>query len=176
MLALSAAISSAFLLSACADLGALSSASMFVNEVEWTSPPPELQKSYLEGDGEIVILFPSGEFAYLSVTLFRDKASGSVAVCGGCGHSLRKGTWRETDANTFLEQSHWVYRNVPPVRGGETATDAAIAATWTIDSRRADGTPETISYQQQRFIRLQGLANPQLVASLLKQRCQAQRS
>jgi len=168
MLALSAIISSAVLLSACADLDAVSSAPMFVNDVEWHSPPPELQKTYLEGDGEIVILFPSGEFVYLSVTLFRDKSSGSVAICGGCGHSVRKGTWQATDANTFLEQSRWVYRNVPPAQATGTTADAPIAATWVINERRADGMPAAIACQGQRFVPLRGLANPELVALFLK--------
>lgn len=45
---------------ACWSQEPIEAAWIFMNKVEWQTPPPELEKSYSEGDAQLVVLYPSG--------------------------------------------------------------------------------------------------------------------
>lgn len=161
------AVLAAILFGTCAHAGDLSGAWSYVNDVEWRSPPPQLKKSYQEGDAEIVLLYHNGEFALVSVTLFRDKATGDISICEGCGFSVRKGKWKSPAVSSLVETSAWTYRDIPPIAGGKPAPAETTETTWVVEGRRSDGAPIALVRARQRFTPLGNLSNPKVLAQIL---------
>ena len=161
------AVVAAILFCTCGHAGDLSGAWIYVNDVEWRSPPPQLQKSYQEGDAEIVLLYKNGEFALISATLFRDNATGKISICEGCGFSVRKGNWKSPALNSLVETSAWTYRDVPAMVGGKPAPPETTETTWVVEGRRSDGAPIALVRAKQRFTPLGSLSNPKVLDQIL---------
>ena len=138
---------------------------IFVNEVDWREPPPELAKTYLEGDAQLVILYPSGDFAYVSATVFRDRQTGRITLCSGCGHSIRQGTWERMTRNTVQVQSEWIYRNLPPAN--ERDFSEPTVATWTIATDPSTGVVLSLSNGTTAYEPLEKLANLETLQAFL---------
>ena len=145
----------------------LASARVYVNGVTWEEPPPSLQKSYLQGDGEVMLLFPSGDFAYFSATLFRDKASGSITVCGGCGYSTKSGTWTRESSGVLKIRSRRTHRHDRPLPKDEATEEATEVACKSLVAEQ-ETAPAALECEGMRFEPLQGLADPETVLLLLK--------
>lgn len=140
---------------------------VFLSDVVWNAPPRDLGKSYSEGDGEFAFFHASGEFEFLSVTLFRDLASGSISVCGGCGYSTRKGTWTEMKGMAFQVDSRWTHRHFAPLLGG--AEEDRVQESWKIEGRSESGAPTDLSRSGRIFHRLSSIPDAATVAPLLAQ-------
>ncbi len=141
---------------------------IYVSDIKWQSPSPELHKTYEEGDAEIVLLYKNGDFAYVSATLFRDKSTHQMSICEGCGFSVRKGKWRESGPNGFVETSIWTYQNIPPTVSGKQTSFEASEIKWKIKDRYKDGTPKIIIKGEKRFIPLCNLLNLDLLEKILQ--------
>lgn len=140
---------------------------VFLSEVVWNAPPQDLGKSYSEGDGELAFFHESGEFEFLSVTLFRDLASGSISVCGGCGYSTRRGTWTEAKGMAFQVDSRWSHRHFAPLAAG--AEETRVQESWEIEGRSENGAPADLSRSGRIFHRLSSIPDATTVATLLAQ-------
>lgn len=123
---------------ACWSQEAIESAWIYMSEMDWQTPPPELQKTYAEADAQIVVLYPYGDFAYVSATVFRDNQTGLIRLCSGCGHSIRRGTWERVTNDTVRVRSKWVYRNLPPTKHQEFGEPTVVAWTITTDPYSGD--------------------------------------
>jgi hypothetical protein len=94
---------------------------VYINsDLVWQSPPKELKKGYLVGENAtLIVLYPRGEYAEVSATLFRDGKNGRLSICQGCGFVVYRGTWKLTAGGSATVKSRWVYggfsrANQPP--------------------------------------------------------------
>jgi len=144
----------------------LAGAWILVNNVEWQSPPVALHKTYVEGDGEILVFFHSGEFGYLSTALFKDRSSGTVSVCAGCSFSTKRGSWRLRGENLVVS-ARWVHQDLRPLPSTSSATTDYTTTVWRITARAPDGSPEELQRGVRRYNLLGQIANPEVITSLL---------
>jgi hypothetical protein len=111
---------------------------VFVSEISWYYPPPELEKSYFEGDGKVVILFPSNEYFLISAGFFKTLNTEQFSACDPCGFAVRHGTWRHAQQqNEIIIESEWAYRNLPPVDPDKFAEREVV--TCIIEHRNEEG-------------------------------------
>jgi hypothetical protein len=100
-----------------------------INNLVWESPPSELHKTYEYADNtNIVVLYPSGEFAQVSGTLLRDKETGHWSLCAGCGSSIFKGTWHSESPREVSVRKKLVYGQLRP-----TGDKNEVDESWKID-------------------------------------------
>src|ERR1700720_3594796 len=87
---------------------------VYVNDnLMWESPPKELRKTYVLAENAVLtVLYPTGGFAQVSCTLFRDRKTGRLSICHGCGFSISTGTWTRNADNSFRIKSRLIYRPV----------------------------------------------------------------
>jgi len=138
---------------------------VFWTEPAWQAPPADLEKSYDESESEIAIFTSSGEFVWLSVTLFRDRASGGITVCRGCGFSTRVGTWTDTDSGFLLVRSRWRHLHAAPLES--TEPDARAEQKWVVQGRTAAGSPASLQLADVLFLRTKTLPDAATIAELL---------
>ena len=77
---------------------------------EWISPPRELHLNEKTGVGEIMVLYPSGEYGYVACYLIRGK-NGHLSISRGDGFVVKTGTWERKDTR-LLVTSRTVYMTV----------------------------------------------------------------
>ena len=117
----------------------LEARSLFVNDnLAWALPTTDLEKSYaLAENGSIIILRSTGEFAIVSCTLFRDRKSGRLSVCQGCGLSIRKGSWKQDADRSITVQSRLTYTGAR--QEGGSLPGPEIVEQWRIKGGCRDG-------------------------------------
>jgi hypothetical protein len=99
------------------------------NNLVWESPPSELHKTYQYADNtHIVVLYPSGEFAQVSGTLLRDKETGHLSLCEGCGFSIFKGVWHLENSGKLNVRKKLVYGQLRPAKDSEEVNES-----WKMD-------------------------------------------
>ena len=151
----------------CGRANGIEKAWLYVHIIGWTSPPAQLEKSYQEGDAEILILSADGSFAAVSVTLFRDNASQAVSVCEGCGYSLRTGTWKRLDLNRIKELSTLTHADVPTMGSAVGEASPHIEITWSVEADQPDAAPISIMRQGRHYARLRAIANLDVLNRML---------
>jgi hypothetical protein len=77
---------------------------------KWQSPPRELHLKEKTGPGQIMVLYPSGDFAYVGCYLIR-RADGMMIISRGDGFVVNIGQWKRNDATVTIT-SRTVYRTV----------------------------------------------------------------
>lgn len=141
--------------------------SFVTSPIRWESPPAQLAKSYDEGYGDIVLIFPRGDISVLSVTFFKDKKSGSIAVCSGCGFSHRKGKWAKSSGSSFLERSQWAYRQ--GVRLTDLPNVGSIETSWRYEGALPNALAK-LSDGRSDYTTLFPIENPETVTAFLRER------
>lgn len=76
----------------------------------WISPPRSLHLRSKTGSGEIVVLYPSGQFRYLACYLIRQR-DGRLSISRGDGLVVKAGTWFRVGSNITVT-AQTVYRVV----------------------------------------------------------------
>jgi hypothetical protein len=76
----------------------------------WISPPRELHLESKTGPGEIMVLFPSGDYGYVACYLIRQK-DGRLSISRGDGFLVKTGTW-ERNGKDLVITSRTVYMTV----------------------------------------------------------------
>lgn len=139
---------------------------MYSHQDEWTAPPAELQKTYLECDSEIVLLYPNGKFAWISTTLFRIIDSGEVSVCLGCGFTVRQGRWSRSGEAVLEEQSTWTHLSFRPI-GQDSSYRQDFLGTWKVREQDASGVPLAIALGDKIFSKFDAITNPEALSAML---------
>jgi hypothetical protein len=79
---------------------------VFINrDIKWELAPKVVSRSF-EGsvNSTIVVFYPTGKFAMVGCTLYRDKASRKVSISAGDDFSVLKGTWQQSgDGNITVK-------------------------------------------------------------------------
>jgi hypothetical protein len=77
---------------------------------KWQSPPRILHLKEKTGPGQIMVLYPSGDFAYVACYLIR-RADGTVIMSRGDGFVVKVGKWKRSDSTVTIS-SRTVYREI----------------------------------------------------------------
>jgi hypothetical protein len=78
--------------------------------LRWDSPPRELHLKQKEASADLVVLYPTGQFAGISCYLIKG-SNGKIAISRGEGDVVRIGEWQLEGADV-LAKSRVVFRTV----------------------------------------------------------------
>ncbi|MCW5969338.1 MAG: hypothetical protein KIT57_12560 [Blastocatellales bacterium] len=131
---------------------------VFVNDnLTWESPPKELKKTYLEASASLVIFYPAGDFAFVTCYLFRDRRSGRLSMCRGCGFSISKGTWTRDHNNTVTVKFRTIY--TPALVEGMPMPGPEVERYWIFRGQSKGRVAAIIQSPEGKFIPLSNLTN-----------------
>ena len=141
---------------------------VYVNsDLVWESPPKELKKGYTVAENaRLIVLYPGGEYAQVSGTLFRDRKNGRLSICQACGFVVYKGTWKSNADGSAVIKSRWIYggfsreRQQPP--GPETEEN------WKLHGRSKGRVALAIETSKSKYIPLSNLTNLSFLSTAVK--------
>jgi hypothetical protein len=94
-------------------------------DIRWELPPKEIVKDmglFYDGDGYLMILYPSGELAVVSCDLRKDGKTSQLSLNGVVSFSVATGTWSRNSDGTLTTVSRFCVApmgrdmgNEPPV-------------------------------------------------------------
>ncbi len=143
---------------------------VYVNShLVWESPPRELKKGYMVADNaRLIVLYPGGEYAQVSGTLFRDRRNGRLSICQGCGFVVYRGTWKLNGEGTATIKSRWVYGGFS--REGQKPPGPEIEEHWKLHGRSKVRVATAIETSKSKYIPLSNLTNLSFLSTELTQK------
>ena len=132
----------------------------------WESPPKELKKSYDEAAASVTVFYPTGAFALVTCTLFRDRKNGRLSICHGCGFSISKGSWTRNADDSVIIKSRVVYRNLPII--GRPVPDPEVEERWRFHGRSKDRVAAVVQPPTGRYIPLSKLSNLDFLSNIIR--------
>jgi hypothetical protein len=79
-------------------------------DIHWELPPKELVKDmglFYDGQGYLMIFYPSGELAVVSCDLRKDGQTSQLSLNGVINFSVATGTWSRNSDGTLTTVSHF---------------------------------------------------------------------
>jgi hypothetical protein len=79
-------------------------------DIRWELPPKEIVKDmglFYDGDGYLMILYPSGELAVVGCELRKDGKTGQLSLNGVVNFSVATGTWSRKSDGTLTMVSRF---------------------------------------------------------------------
>jgi hypothetical protein len=101
------------------------------NDIRWQLPPKEIVKEmglFYDGDGSLMILYPSGELAVVNCDFRKDGETGQTSLNGVVSFSVDKGKWWRNADGTVTTVSRFC---VSPM-GLDRSNDPPIERQWKI--------------------------------------------
>jgi hypothetical protein len=83
---------------------------MVKEPAKWTSPPRKLRSHQKIGPGELIVLYPDGQYGYLACYLILQE-NGKISISRGDGFLVKTGTWARVGNNVTVT-SQTVYMEV----------------------------------------------------------------
>jgi hypothetical protein len=132
---------------------------IYVNsDLKWESPPKELKKPYMIADNaSLIILYPGGEYAGVSGTLFRERKNGRLSICLPCGFIVYRGTWKLSAGGTATIKSRWVSGGAAP--NGQQPPGPEREENWKLQGRSSGRVAVGIDTSNRKYIPLSNLSN-----------------
>jgi hypothetical protein len=142
---------------------------VYVNsDLAWESPPKELKKGYTVADNaKLVILYPQGDYAEISATLFRDRKNGRLSICEACGFVVYRGTWKLNGDGTVTIKSRWVYGGFS--RDEQQPPGAETEEHWKLHGRSKVRAAMLIETTKGKYIPLSNLTNLSFLSTAVNQ-------
>lgn len=136
------------------------------DKLVWESPPKELKKSYDEAAAGVTVFYPTGAFALVTCTLFRDRKTRRISICHGCGFSIRTGSWIRNSDNSVTIKSRVVYRNLPII--GRPVPDPEVEERWWLRGRSKNRVAAAVQPPTGKFIPLSDLSNLDFLSNIIR--------
>jgi hypothetical protein len=140
-----------------------------LEQLNWQSPPADLELSYQIADAKIVEFAGDGKITVLSGFILRTNGAATVGWCNGCGHVTRAGFWRRVPGDRALEvRTMWIYLQTQAAEPPETAT--WTTETWTFEGGLTRNGPRALRLGQERYVPLQNFENPEVLDLFFRER------
>ncbi len=127
----------------------INSSWIYINkEIKWESPPKQIAQTFQGSlNSTIVVFYPSGEFASVGCTLYRNNKTKQMSISAGDDFSVLKGTWKRNDDGSITATSrltHGVIRNYPEQ-----------VQQWTILKQSSDRIANVLELNEQKYVPFQ---------------------
>ena len=132
---------------------------LFVSHpLRWESPPRKLHSTIKTADADLIVLYPTGQFAGVSCYLIK-RADGTITISRGDGDVVRIGKWQPEGAG-ILTKSQVVYRTV-------TIEGRSMPETE-ISERFGRPTPDRLRNPRWEYRLLKGFSNLEYLDTLIR--------
>jgi hypothetical protein len=92
---------------------------VYINrDIKWEAPPKYIEQTFKASlNSTIVVFYPTGDFASIGCTLYRDNKTKHMSISAGDDFSVMKGTWRLNDGGTIATTSRLTHAGFRIVSG-----------------------------------------------------------
>ncbi len=126
---------------------------VYINrDIDWESPPKQIEQTFQASlNSTIIIFYPSGKFASVGCTLYRDNKSKRMSISAGDDFSVSKGTWKRNDNESITATSH--------VTHGMTRNSPVQVEKWLIREHYIDRMAGVLELNGYIYIPIQSVGN-----------------
>lgn len=135
---------------------------VYINKnIKWESPPKEIEETFQGSvNSNIVVFYPSGNFAFVGCTLYRENETGNISISMGDDFSVRKGNWKRNDEATISVVSRLTHHSM-------LKNDSEKTATWKIKVQSTERLAKSIELDGELYIPIQNLGNFDQIAPMI---------
>jgi hypothetical protein len=126
---------------------------VYINrDIEWESPPKQIQQTFQASlNSTIVIFFPSGRYASVGCTLYRDNKSQRMAISAGDDFVVAQGTWKRNDDGIITTDSKVTY--------GMLRNASSKSERWAIVEPSADQIANVLQVNGRSYVPIPNVGN-----------------
>jgi hypothetical protein len=147
---------------ACSMLSAQSVRSLFIPEnLEWKDSPVAAGLEVAE-NAEIFVFASDHNYAYVSGVMYRDKGTGKVSLCSGCGFSTNKGSWSTPAASQVEVRFHLTHSDIR--RSGKRKW---MRERWDLEAASSPLKAKGLQTSKEPLVLFTSLSNPEVLAGML---------
>jgi hypothetical protein len=130
--------------------------------MEWKDSPVTEGLQVAE-DAEIFIFDGDHTYSYVSGVFHRDKQTGAISLCAGCGFSTQKGTWRVSDGSQVLVRFRLAHSDIK-TKGEHKWTTKR----WALGNATSPLSAKKMSTLKETLVSFMALSNPAVLAAMLR--------
>ena len=130
--------------------------------MEWKDSPAT-EGLQIAKDAEIFIFDGNHSYSYVSGVLHRDKQTGVISLCSGCGFSTRKGSWRASTSDQMQVRFRLAHSDIKTNRERKWTVEW-----WSLDKATSPLNTTKLSTSKGVLVPFVGLSNPDVLASMLR--------
>jgi hypothetical protein len=148
---------------ACPVLPAQSVRSLFIPaNLEWKDSPVTAGLEVAE-NAEIFVFASDHKYAYVSGVMYRDKGTGKVSLCSGCGFSTDKGSWSTPAASQVEVRFHLTHSDIRT-----SGKRKWMRETWVIQDASSPLRAKGLQTSKEALVLFTSLSNPEVMAGMLR--------
>ena len=134
---------------------------VYINKnIKWESPPKEIEQTFQGSlNSNIVVFYPSGKFAFVGCTLYRDNKTKNISLSNGDDFSVSKGNWKRNDDGSLTIVSHLTH--------GMTENNPEKAETWKIKEQSSERLAKSLEIDGEIYVPIPKLGGFDQIASLI---------
>ncbi len=122
-------------------------------DICWEPPPKEIVEDmgvFYDGDGSLMILYPSGELAVVRCELRKDGRTSQPSLNGVVSFSVATGTWSRNSDGTLTTVSHFC---VAPM-GLNKGNEAPVERRCSVGEQSSNRIGSLLTYNQESMVPL----------------------
>lgn len=134
---------------------------VYINKnIKWESPPKEIEQTFQGSlNSNIVVFYPSGKFAFVGCTLYRDNKTKNMSLSNGDDFSVSKGNWKQNGDGTITVVSHLTH----------SALENSLEKieTWKIKEQSSERLAKSLEIDGEIYVPIQKLGNFDQIAPMI---------
>ena len=123
------------------------------DDIRWAAAPKRLAKQYSSLNSHIVVFYPTGQFASVGCTLYRDRKTKRITLSMGDDFSVSKGTWTLNSDGTITTEAN-VTHGMPRQGGYEVHR-----MRWVIRKKGVERIATVIELGRERYSSMSMIGN-----------------
>ncbi len=137
--------------------------SMFIPaNLVWNDSPVTAGLEVAE-NAEIFVFAEDHKYVYVSGVMYRDKATGKVSLCSGCGFSTDKGSWSTPAASQVEVRFHLTHSDIRT-----NGKRKWIREKWVIQDASSPLKAKGLQTSKESLVLFTSLSNPEVLAGMLR--------
>jgi hypothetical protein len=130
--------------------------------VEWKDSPVTEGLQVAE-DAEVFVFDGDHRYSYVSGVFHKDKRTGVISLCSGCGFSTQKGSWRVSTNSQLLLRFRLAHSGIKT-----TGERKWTVEHWSLDKASSPMSAKKINTLKGTIVSFTGLNNPSVLAGMLR--------
>ena len=125
-------------------------------DIDWEAPPKEIEQTFKASMNSVIVIFyPSGDFASVGCTLYRDNKTKQMSISMGDDFSVMKGRWAWDGDGALITTSRLTHSGLR-VAGRENPVHKER---WVIRRGAVGKLASVLERQDENYVEVQDLGN-----------------
>lgn len=150
-------------IASCVVLPAQTVRSMFIPANLVWKDSPVTEGLEVADDAEIFIFNRDHTYAYVSGVMYKDKRTGKISLCSGCGFSTDKGAWSTPAASQVRVRFRLTHSDIR--RSGKRKW---MLEKWVLQDAQSPLAAKGLQTPKESLVLFTSLSNPEVMAGMLR--------